>query len=118
VEYEGNLAGLIEFLETNFKDPNALSLMVKASCSHKPIQTPLEKLAIQVCSMVHSSAAGGTQRDEPSPVGALPSILEYCKANRRIEGIKVIRAVTNCGLKEAKDAMEGPITDFVSRGGA
>lgn len=48
VEYEGNLPGLIEFLESTFKEPNALVLKVSVTTTKGP--TPREALVRELLS--------------------------------------------------------------------
>lgn len=46
-----------------------------------------------------AKAAGGTG-------GASPAVVAALKAGNKIEAIRLQREATNCGLREAKDAVE------------
>jgi ribosomal protein L7/L12 len=48
---------------------------------------------------------------------AMPEVIAHVRANAKIQAIKALRTVTNCGLKEGKDAVERPIQEYIDRGG-
>jgi hypothetical protein len=52
--------------------------------------------------------AGETTGEKPEGGPSAPEtqVLALLRQGRKIEAIKVFRAATNCGLKEAKDAVE------------
>jgi hypothetical protein len=51
-------------------------------------------------------AVATEQKAEGSPSALEEQVLPLLRQGRKIEAIKVYRAATNCGLKEAKDAVE------------
>jgi ribosomal protein L7/L12 len=113
VEFTGNMQGLVEFLEATFKDPNALTLNVTCIHAAKQGKTPHEAL-VEEC-MKYMTGTGPNARKDL--VRALPSALEAVRAGNKIAAIKLLREVMNCGLKEGKDAVEGPIQEYIDRGG-
>jgi ribosomal protein L7/L12 len=123
VEYEGNLQGLIEFLEATFKDPNGVMLNVTAL--QKTGLTPREALVRELWASHEtehpSPPVNGWGRSAPTYEKALlaelDNIFVHMKAGLKIYAIKAMREATGSGLKEAKDAVEGPLTAYIARGG-
>jgi ribosomal protein L7/L12 len=114
VEFSGNMQGLVEFLEATFKDPNALTLNVTVTHVTKQGKTPHEALADEC--MKYMTGTGPNAREEL--LKCLPAIITHTRSdNGKIPAIKAMRTVTNCGLKEGKDAVEGPIQNYIDQGG-
>jgi hypothetical protein len=69
---------------------------------------PSDTEVCKFCGTRMPVVAGETTGDKtaggPSPLDE--QILSLLRQGRKIEAIKVYRAATNCGLKEAKDAVE------------
>lgn len=119
VSYEGNLAGLIEFLEGTFKDTDCLTLKVEAVSNGKPI-TPTDKLVEQI--IRHLATATHRYPEDfaqvrPRLVATLPDVLRLATTDKKIEAIKALREVGNVGLKDAKDVVEFIILPWVKAGG-
>ena len=112
VEYEGNLPGLIEFLESTFKEPNALVLKVSVTATKGP--SPREALVRELLSTWKRS---DEPRVEAAFLAHLDTIFAHMKADQKINAIKQVREVTGTGLKEAKDAVEGPLASYLATGG-
>lgn len=113
VEYAGNLQGLVEFLEANFKDPSTLTLNVTAAHEVKRGKTALETLADECL----RSMSGTTPNAREELLKSFPEALEAIRGGAKIQAIKILRTATNCGIREAKDAVDGPIQVYIDRGG-
>lgn len=114
VEFTGNVTNLMSFLEATFKDPNGLTLNVSAVLTAKAGKTPEEAL-VDEC-LKRMTGCMPTAREEF--LKALPEIIEAAKdPNGMIKAIKAIRTATGCGLKEGKDAVEGPVRDYLNNKG-
>jgi len=105
------MQGLVEFLEATFKDPNALTLNVTCIHAAKLGKTPHEAL-VEEC-MKYMTGTGPNARKDL--VRALPSALEAVRAARSRPSS--FFGAMNCGLKEGKDAVVGPIQEYIDRGG-
>lgn len=108
VEFEGTFAELAAYLEATFKDPGSLALKVTGCVGTG--RDPNEDSLVNAIAR-HTSAAWA----KDAIVAALPSIVGYCQANRKIEAIKAMRNATSCGLKEAKEAVEQIVEPELSR---
>lgn len=111
VEYEGNLQGLIEFLENTFKEPNALVLKVSVGSTKGP--SPREALVRGLLKKWERS----DERIEAAFLANLDAIFAHMKADQKISAIKQLREATGTGLKEAKDAVEGELQTYLNQGG-
>jgi len=109
VEYEGNLQGLIEFLEETFKEPNALVLKVSVIATRGP--SPREDLVRPLLT------AWGCSHAEKAFLDNLDKIFSHLRVGEKIQAIKLVREVTNTGLREAKEAVEGPLLAYLNAGG-
>lgn len=110
-KYEGNLQGLIETLEATFKDPSNFRLSVSFSTESNSKPTPQEALVSKILKM-----PGAMLYTKDRLTELMPEIIKAVKGGQKIHAIKLVREATECGLKEAKDAVEQIIDPAVSSG--
>ena len=112
-EYEGNLAGLIEFMEARFKEPNEFTFKIHGDQKFEADETPKDRLIKAVLFRLNKPSSYA-----PALNGNLHVLLTAIKGNLKIQAIKDLRNITDCGLKEAKDAVENELTAYINAGGA
>jgi large subunit ribosomal protein L7/L12 len=85
------------------------------------IKTLEDKFGVQAAMPVMAQAAAGPAAAAAEPVEEQTEfnvILTGYEAEKKIQVIKVVRAITSLGLKEAKDLVEGvpkPVKEAVSK---
>lgn len=114
IEFSGSLQEFIGFVENTFKDP--VMLTVHASAEYDAVKnqtaTKLYDLAVSLykaCFRYDLTGQDLAIRDNIqflNLLNAMPEIIRHVKAGNKINAIKDVRQAVNCGLKEAKDAIE------------
>jgi len=114
IEFEGTLAELAEFMEATFKNHDKIVFTAKLNNIVKPAK--VESLLDDIIKVVAPSGFT-TEAAESSCRRALreslPTIVGFVESNAKINAIKELRAATNCGLREAKDAVEEVVARYV-----
>ncbi len=96
-------------------------MKIELSCAElEVIQAPIKAMAdevvrmnVEVARLQERLASGGTVastdgfRGSEALLRLLTRVCSHLASNEKINAIKVVREVTGCGLKEAKDVVEG-----------
>ena len=109
ITFNGTLSELTAFLNEHFDNPESLMLTVGGEVRMgKALYDGLIKKAVAFFSGSSSTSPWvETLREQ------IPHLLELVRTNQKIAAIKALRNITNCGLKEGKDYVEGPLADFL-----
>ena len=106
--FQGTVADFNRWASETFKDPEKLNIIVtswseSAPLTAKPLPTitPSDKYHTAYQKLVSLYPSEGDKI-----LAAFPELLGHVRNHQKIEAIKLVRSVTQSGLKEAKDYVE------------
>ena len=108
IEFLGNLPGFIDFMEKTFKNPNDVIFVVGSPGDSAFIPERVQAAINYLKKMEPQLAISkDVQEAVKAFIEGFPEVENLLRDGMKINAIKRVRELTNCGLKTAKDIVEG-----------